>query len=175
MRAHRIRIRIEGCPQRSHCLLIAPQQDEGMPLTVQPGPPRGVARANPVGLCKPVEGRYWIAEIHRREADLLVGPWLSGIFADHRFCGSDALFELALRPAQRSARLQRGQVARLERKRAGKQFLGLSQPLLAPGSVITVEHFEYERSRDAGQSVDVLRLELQRLLIEIAGTDHRLP
>src|SRR5262249_24583678 len=59
--------------------------------------------------------------------------------------------------------------------RARKQFLGLEQPLLVPGSVITVEHFEYERSRDAGQSVDVLRLDLQRLLIEIAGADHRLP
>src|SRR6516164_5675053 len=130
-----------------------------MSLTVQPGPPRGVARAKPVSLCKPVEGSEWIAEI----------------LGDHCFCGSDALFELALRPAERSACLQRDKVAWLDCQRARKQFLGLEQPLLVPGSVITVEHFEYERSRDAGQSVDVLRLDLQRLLIEIAGADHRLP
>src|SRR5262249_39631704 len=99
----------------------------------------------------------------------------TGIFADHRFCGSDALFELALRPAESSACLQRDKVAWLDRQRARKPLLGLEQPLLVPGSVITVEHFEYERSRDAGQSVDVLRLDLQRLLIEIAGADHRLP
>src|SRR5262249_19517115 len=100
---------------------------------------------------------------------------LTGIFADYRFCGSDALFELALRPTQRSACLQRDKMARLDGQRARKQFLGLSQPLLVPRLVITVEHFEYERSRDAGQSIDVLRLALQRLLIEIAGADHRLP
>src|SRR5215813_7792440 len=146
-----------------------------MSLTVQPGPPGGVARAKPVGLCKPVEGSEWIAEIHRREADLLVGPRLTGILGDHCFCGSDALFELALRPAERSACLQRDKVAWLGRQRARKQLLGLEQPLLVSRSVISVEHFEYERSRDAGQSVDVLRLDLQRLLIEIAGADHRLP
>src|SRR5262249_52827696 len=139
--------------------LVAPQQDESMSLTVQPGPPRGVARAKPVSLRKPVDGSQWIAEIQRREADLLVGP----------------RFELALRPAQSSACLQRDKVARLDGQRARKQFLGLGQPLLVPGSVITVEHFEYERRRDAGQSVDVLRLDLQRLLIEIAGAAHRLP
>src|SRR5262245_35423059 len=76
--------------QRSHRLLIASQEDESMSLTVQPGPARGVARAKPVSLCKPVEGRDWTAEIHRREADLLVGPRLTGIFGDHCFCGSDA-------------------------------------------------------------------------------------
>src|SRR5262245_36055669 len=65
--ADRIRIRIEGRAQRSHRLLIAPQQDESVALTVQPGPARGVARAKPVSLRKPVEGRYWTAEIHRRE------------------------------------------------------------------------------------------------------------
>src|SRR5262245_56129417 len=130
--ANRIRIRIEGCAQRSHRLLIALQQDESMSLTVQPGPPGGVARAKPVSLCKPVEGRYRTAEIHRREADLLVGPRLTGIFADYRFCGSDALVELALRPAQSSACLQRDKVVRLDSQRACKQFLGLSQPLLVP-------------------------------------------
>src|SRR5262249_5583303 len=145
-----------------------------MSLTVQPGPPRRVARAKPVSLCKPVEGSQRIAEIHRREADLLVSPRLTGVLGDHCFCGSDALFELALRPAQSSACLQRGKVARPDRPRAREQFLGLEQPLLVPGLVITVEHFEYERSRDAGQSVDVLRLDLQRLLIKIAGADHRL-
>src|SRR5262249_4934206 len=173
--ADRIRIRIEGRMQRSHRLLIAFQQDESMSLTVQPGPARGVAWAKSVSLCKPVEGRDWTAEIHRREADLLVGPRLTRIFADHCFCGSDALFELALRPAQSSACLQRDKVAWLDCQRARKQLLGLEQPLLVPGWVITVEHFEYERSRDAGQSVDVLRLDLQRLLIEVAGADHRLP
>src|SRR5262245_3776284 len=101
--------------QRSHRLLIASQEDESMSLTVQPGPARGVARAKPVSLCKPVEGRDWTAEIHRREADLLVGPRLTGILGDHCFCGSDALFELALRPAQSSVCLQRdkGGAARL--------------------------------------------------------------
>src|SRR5262249_42190783 len=143
-----------------------------MSLTVQPGPPGGVARAKPVSLCKPIEGSQWIAEIHRREADLLVGPWLTGIFADRRFCGGDALFELAARPTQSSARLQRRNVARLDCQRARKQFLGLKQPFLVPGSVITVEHFEYQRRRDAGQSVDVLRLDLHLLLIEIAGADR---
>src|SRR5262249_891705 len=124
---------------------------------------------------KPVEGRDWTAEIHRREADLLVGPRLTGIFADHRFCGSDALFELALRPAQSSACLQRDKLARLDGQPPRKQFLSLEQTFLGPGSGITGEHLEYERSRDAGQSIDVLRLDLQRLLIEIAGADHRLP
>src|SRR5262249_897070 len=156
--ADSIRIRIEGCAQRSHRLLVAPQQDESMSLTVQPGPPRGVARAKPVSLRKPVEGSQWIAEIQRREADLLVGPRLTRILGDHCFCGSDALFELTLRPAQSSACLQRDKVARLDCQRAREQLLGLEQPLLVPGWVITVEHFEYERGRDAGQSVDVLRL-----------------
>src|SRR5262245_42849445 len=146
-----------------------------MSLTVQPGPPGGVARAKPVSLCKPVEGSSWIAEIQRREADLLVGPRLPGILGDHCFCGSDALFELAPRPAQSSACLQRDKVARLDCQRARKQFLGLEQPLLVPRLVITIEHFEYERSRDTSQSVDVLWLDLQRLLVEIAGADHRLP
>src|SRR5215470_4815641 len=146
-----------------------------MSLAVQPSPPRGVARAKPVSLRKPVDGPEWIAEIQRREADLLVGPGFTGIFGDHGFCGSDAFFELALRPAQRSACLERDKVARLDRQRARKQLLGREQSLLVPGLVITVEHFEYERRRDAGQRVDVIRLDLQRLLIEIAGADHRLP
>src|SRR5205807_875844 len=55
VRADSVRIRIEGRAQKSHRLLVAPQQDESVSLTVQPGPPRGVARAKPVSLCKPVE------------------------------------------------------------------------------------------------------------------------
>src|SRR5262249_8090623 len=48
------------------------------------------------------------------------------------------------------------------------------QPLLVTGSVITVEHFEYEGGRDAGQRVDVVWLDLESLLIEVAGANHRL-
>src|SRR5262249_58758733 len=107
-----------------------------------------------------VDGSQWIAEIQRRETDLLVGPGFSGILGDHGFCGSDALFELALRPAQSSACLERDQVARLDRQRARKQLLGRQQSLLVPGLALTVEHFEYERRRDAGQRVDVIRLDL---------------
>src|SRR5262249_14516664 len=48
------------------------------------------------------------------------------------------------------------------------------QSSLVSGAVITVQHFEYEGGRDAGQRIDLLRLDLEGLLIEIAGAYHRL-
>src|SRR5215468_3125617 len=96
---------------------MAPQQDESMSPTIQPSPPPGVARAKPLGLCKPIEGSCGIAKIHRREADLLVSPRLAGIFSDHRLGGSDAIFELALRSKKCSSCLQQNKVARLDCQR----------------------------------------------------------
>ena len=41
------------------------------------------------------------------------------------------------------------------------------------GFVVTVEDFEHEGGGDAGQSIDVVRLDLQRPLVEFARADHR--
>src|SRR5262245_28349991 len=48
------------------------------------------------------------------------------------------------------------------------------QSSFVSGPVVTVQHFEYEGRRDAGQRIDVLRLDLEGLLIEITGAYHRL-
>ena len=64
-------------------------------------------------------------------------------------------------------------MARLGRQRARKQRLGPIQTLLVAGFVVTVEDLEHEGGGDAGQSIDVVRLDLQRPLVEFARADHR--
>src|SRR5207248_373377 len=71
------RIGVERTDQRADGLLIAPEKNESMPATVQPGPPPRIAWADSIGLSKPIEGLFCPAEIHGRQADFLVGPWLT--------------------------------------------------------------------------------------------------
>src|SRR5262245_40443147 len=116
-------IGVERADQRADGFLIAPEKNERVTSTVQPGPPARVARADAIRLGEPLEGLFRLAEIQGRQADLLVGPWLAGIFHNDCFGCDNSVIESALRAPQRGLRLQGHEVTGLDRERAIEQLL----------------------------------------------------
>src|SRR5262249_62349501 len=98
MRPQVLRIGIERANQRTHGLLVAPEQNERVTATVEPGPPSRIARADAVGFGEPLESLLRLAEGQTRQADLLIRPRLAGVFHCHRFGPGHGLVESALPP-----------------------------------------------------------------------------
>src|SRR5262245_53768002 len=104
--------------QRADGFLVAPEKNQRVASTVQPGPLPRVARTDAIGLGEPFEGLFRLAEIQSRQADFLVGPRLAGIFHDDGFGRDNSVIESALGAPQRSVRLQSHKVTGLDREGA---------------------------------------------------------
>jgi hypothetical protein len=59
-------IGVERADQRADGFLVAPEKNERVASTIQPGPPPRIARADTIGLGEPLEGLVRIAEIQGR-------------------------------------------------------------------------------------------------------------
>src|SRR5215470_4624748 len=157
-------IGVERADQRADGFLVASEKNERVASTVQPGPPTRVPRADAIRFGEPLKGLFGLAEIQGRQADLLVGPWLAGIFHNDCFSCDNGVIESALRAPQRGIRLQGHEVTGLDRERTIEQLLRLAQPLVPPGFVVAVEEFEDERCAYTSQAIDAGRLDFERLL-----------
>jgi hypothetical protein len=135
-----------------------------MTSTVQPSPPRRIARTDAIRLREPIQGLFRLAKIQGRQADLFVGPRLAGIFHDDRFGCGNGVVESTLRTPQRGIRLQSHKVPGLDRERVIEQPLRLPKPLVALRFVVAVEEFEDERRGHPCEAVGAGRLNLERLL-----------
>src|SRR5262249_16201854 len=83
-------IGVERADQRADGFLVASEKNERVAPTLHPRPPTtgpapGVPRAAGIRSGEPLKGFFGLAEIQGRQADLLVGPWLAGIFHNDRF------------------------------------------------------------------------------------------
>src|SRR5262249_59010371 len=100
MRPQVLRIAIARANQRTHGLLVAPEQNERVTTTVEPGPPSRIARADAVGFGEPLESLLRLAQVQTRQAALLIRPPLAGIFPDDRFRPGQCIVETSPPPPQ---------------------------------------------------------------------------